>query len=893
MRLFVCTLCLLLAHLSWAQTGGSIQGRVTDPKSKEPLTGVVVFLDGTKYSAVTDLDGKFSITQLPQGTYKLLTSLLGYKSHNSTVVITDERGQTLDIALSESNTTLSEVVVMGRMDMESDVAAARMEQRADQVVHVVSARTIQVSPDISVAEVSQRVSGVSIERSSQGDARFAIIRGMEPRYNNTLVNGVKIPSPDAKSRYVPLDVFPAEMLLRMEVSKTLTPEMEGDAIGGTINMVMKPAPDSLYLSGTLASGYNQFFVNKDYTRWSRGAMGSDPSNQFPGSIPPPQSFQYDMLRYNRSAAPPNSMLTATAGRRFFTNRLGVLVSGAYQNAFRGTESELFTVSVDPRTRNTLYTGVQIRNYFSQLQRSGLNAVLDYKIHKNHMFTFTNIYMDLREFQTRTIIDTSFVSNRSTPGTGRIDLFERSRFQIQTIRSHNLQGEHKLTRSLLVDWSAVYADARQRIPDLTEYNRSYVITEAPGSPDSARFDNIVKEWQSNNDEDYAAYLNVTYKTTLLGMRMEWKAGGLYRDKIRNNRFNNYKFLFDGVSPYSQGIQDVSLSQLQVVYNPANAFFNNENFRATENVTAYFLQTRFLIGDVQVLTGFRTEITTQQFRTNARRTFNTPSEASVQYTDFLPSLHLKYMLDDYTNIRFSAFKSLSRPSYFELVPYRIVGENFIEQGNFNLKRTEADNFDLKYEWFPGRDRHFSGGIFYKSIRNPVEYGFTDASGSTIAPQNFGTATNYGFELVAMQFWGSWGVSANYTFTNSSLTMRKIRNTDTLTFEVNESRPLQGQSAHIANASLLYKNEKIGLNVQLAYVLTGRRVVQISPLEGKDFIQQDLHLLDLSLEKLIHRYLLIFGKFTNLINTPYRETVADGTLVRTDFYAQNYMIGLRYRL
>jgi TonB-dependent receptor len=587
------------------------------------------------------------------------------------------------------------------------------------------------------------------------------------------------------------------------------------------------------------------------------------------------------------------MATATAGRRYWSNRIGVLVSGAYQNVFRGTESELFTVSVDPRTRNTLYTGIQTRNYFSQLQRSGLNAVLDYRIHANHKLTLTNIYKDLREFQTRTIVDTSFVSNRSTPGTGRIDLFERSRLQVQSIRSHNLQGEHRIGRTLLVDWSAVYADARQRVPDLTEYNRSYVITEAPGSPDSARFDNIVKEWQSNNDEDYAAYLNVTYKSTFLGTRMEWKAGGLYRDKIRNNKFNNYKLLFNGISPYSSSIQDVDIAQLQVVYNPDNAFFNNENFRATENVTAYYIQTRFLIGDLQVLTGFRTELTTQRFVTNARRTFNTPSEASVSYTDFLPSIHFKYMLNDYTNLRFSAFKSISRPSYFELVPYRIVGENFIEQGNFQLKRTEADNFDVKYEWFPGRNRHFSGGLFYKSIRNPVEYGFTDASGSTVSPQNFGTATNYGLELVGMQFWGSWGVSANYTYTSSSLTMRKIRNEDTLTFEVNETRPLQGQSTHIANASLLYKNERAGLNIQLAYVLTGRRIVQISPLEGKDFIQQDLHLLDLSVEKTIHRYLMVFGKFTNLLNTPYRESVADGTLVRTDFYAQNYLFGIRYKL
>ena len=112
---------------------------------------------------------------------------------------------------------------------------------------MVSAKSMQLSPDLNVANVLQRVSGVTMERDNSGEAQYAILRGMDKRYNYTLVNGVKIPSPDNKNRYVPLNIFPSELLDRLEVTKSLTADMEGDAAGGAVNMVMKDAPGQFYL----------------------------------------------------------------------------------------------------------------------------------------------------------------------------------------------------------------------------------------------------------------------------------------------------------------------------------------------------------------------------------------------------------------------------------------------------------------------------------------------------------------------------------------------------------------------------------------------------------------------------------------------------------------------
>src|SRR5262249_13529831 len=141
----------------------------------------------------------------------------------------------------------------------SDGNTRNLEKHSTQLVNVVSARSMQLLPDITVANVLQRVSGVTIERNNSGEGRYPIIRGMEKRYINTLVNGIKIPSPDDKNRFIPLDLFPSELLERLEVSKSLTPSMEGDAIGGTINLVMKDAPSSAIFQVNASAGYSNIF----------------------------------------------------------------------------------------------------------------------------------------------------------------------------------------------------------------------------------------------------------------------------------------------------------------------------------------------------------------------------------------------------------------------------------------------------------------------------------------------------------------------------------------------------------------------------------------------------------------------------------------------------------
>ena len=178
-------------------------------------------------------------------------------------------------SMQPSPVLLDGVTVTATTDKTTDRSARTLEKNAITVMNVVSAKSIELSPDLNVASVLQRVSGVTMERDNSGEAQYAILRGMDKRYNYTLVNGVKIPSPDNKNRYIPLNIFPSELLDRLEVTKSLTPDMEGDATGGAVNMVMKDAPNRFHLQVNLSGGYSSMFVDRKYAGFDQSNMTLD------------------------------------------------------------------------------------------------------------------------------------------------------------------------------------------------------------------------------------------------------------------------------------------------------------------------------------------------------------------------------------------------------------------------------------------------------------------------------------------------------------------------------------------------------------------------------------------------------------------------------------------
>jgi len=309
-------------------------------------------------------------------------------------------------------------------------------------------------------------------------------------------------------------------------------------------------------------------------------------------------------------------------------------------------------------------------------------------------------------------------------------------------------------------------------------------------------------------------------------------------------------------------------------------NTNTYTVTEDVRAGYIQAKYtFFNKLQVLGGARLEMTSQNYIE-----LTEPSASFVgltgtkSYYDLLPGIHIKYLISPKQNLMFSYYQSITRPSFFEITPYSLPGDQFDMAGNPKILHTTADNFDLRYSLFPKGTDQLLMGIFYKNIYNPIEYGFvrTGPSAQELIPENFGTATNYGFEIAFTKSIGNFAINGNYTYTNSSITTSKLlymRVTDPITgntslpppISVNETNPLAGQSAHIGNLSLVYKNTKIGLDAQVSFVYTGKHIVYVSAYYGLDYWQRANSQLDFSAEKRITKNFSVYVKLTNLLNTP----------------------------
>ena len=879
---------------------GEIKGHVYDKNTREQLVGATITLEPSHAKIFSSLDGGFVFKNLSDGSYDLHISYVGYSEFDTSISIRGSGSIGLNLYLIPKASILSGVIITSATNGGSDEFAKRREQLANSIVNIVSANTIAISPDITVANVMQRISGISIERSSSGDGQYAIIRGMDKRYNTTLVNGVKIPSPDNRNRYVPLDIFPAELLDRIEVIKSLTPEMEADAAGGVINLVMKNAPDKLKVEGNVGIGYSQLFINRDFYSYSKSSINAKSPAEITGqgNYAPISSFPNNNLIATPAKAPVNKNVSLTLGNRFLKNKLGVIFSGSYQNAYRGSNSNtlLQSPTVPPAAdashpQQPAFSDIYARQYSSRIDRSGIETKLDYNFNSDNSISLFATYLQLNERRTRITSD-SLLGGYSTANNyvGSYAIYQKTetRSDLQNIYNTTLQGKNRIAGRFTTDWSLVLSQAKRQIPDIAQFSTAQAVNPNTNngtytiSPPVTR--NQSREWIHNTDKDFSGYLNFHYKIKFAGKNALIGFGGMYRQKKRENYDNAYS-LTPVSDPNSNEQQFVSIPASKFTFIPFNAALGNAAgnpgiYHFNEDVGAAYGQVKYDISKrLEVLGGIRMESTHQNYVSSLPVTVDGKS-ADIKYIDFLPGIQAKYSFNERRALRFSYFRSIFRPAFADLIAFPERGssnDSYETQGNPHLQHTVIDNIDLRYEIFlKGLDQFMIGG-FYKFISNPIEYAFTQNGfgGIILSPNNFGNADNLGLEIVFRKYFGSFGISGNYTFTNSVINSKKnfyyqSPSGGAINTTVKERRPLQGQSSHIANVSLLYKNTKNKIDAQVAMVYTGERINTLSLYTGLDNWEKPTINLDISAQKEFGKHYIIYAKINNLLNTPFQLVI-----------------------
>ena len=270
-----------------AQETGLISGTVSSAVDGMTLPGAVLKLDKFNRYTVSGYNGYYEFLNVPAGEYTVEVEYLGFQTTTLPATVTPQGNTVLNFSLAEGSQEIDAVVVMGDM-MRGQAKALNQQKTNANITNMISADQVGRFPDSNIGDALKRVSGITMQ-NDQGEARNIIVRGLASELNSVTLNGNRIPSAEGDNRKVQMDLIPSDMVQTIAVNKTLTPDMDADAIGGSVNLITRAASGGQRISLTLSGGYNPI---------RNGATGSG-------------SFVY--------------------GNRFFKNKLGIVLSAAYMN----------------------------------------------------------------------------------------------------------------------------------------------------------------------------------------------------------------------------------------------------------------------------------------------------------------------------------------------------------------------------------------------------------------------------------------------------------------------------------------------------------------------------------------------------------------------------------
>lgn len=897
-----------------ATATGVLRGRIVSDDGTS-LPGSVVFIENLHMSAITDADGYYTLSNIPVGHQTVKISYVGYATKTLDVVISDKQTTERDVTLG-SSVNLEAITVKGVF--QGQHRAINTQKSLMGVSNIVSSDQISKFPDSNIGDALKRMPGINVQYD-QGEARFGQVRGTSADLSSVTINGNRIPSAEGDTRNVQLDLIPADMIQMVEVKKVVTPDMDADAIGGSINLITKNSPYKRFITATAGSGYNAIS---------------------------------DKLQLN---------LGLTYGQRFFNNRLGVMLSASYQNSPAGSDDVEFVWDKDVNTGKTLITDYQIRQYYVTRERQSYSAAFDFDINKNNKILFKGIFNNRNDWETRyrlTIKDLNMDDDQcmeTNKGTVRIQTKggtpdnRNARLERQRTMDFTLGGEHVWGR-LEADWSLNYARASEYRPneryidyqmkkqkvDIDYSNPRWPLATAQEGYTLTINDKFsLKEVTEQQEDIHETDLKFKADFKLPLSRGKWGNKLVFGTKVVRKEKEKIIDFYE-YSPLDEDAFDAN-SFAAVVdcnrsgYIPKNdyrvgsfvskeylgsldlnnpALFEKEqvqeelatNYKARETVTAGYIRFDQKLGENwDAMVGVRLENTHvkysgSQYDADNDITTRTAFQ-SKSYINVLPSLLVKWNVNDDFKLRASFTNTLARPKYSALAPNISINrsDNSIELGNPELGPTLSYNLDLSAEYYFKSIGLVSAGIFYKAIDDfIVDQTFNNYQyqGNTYTrftqPRNSGDADILGVELAFQRDFGfitpalkCMGIYTNYTYTYS-----RVNNFQFEGRENEKGLRMPGSPEHTANASLFF--DKWGFNVRLSYNYASAFIDEMGSSAFYDRYYDSVNYMDINAGYTFGKQFktTIYAEATNLLNQPLRYY--QGT---KEYTAQSEHYGVRF--
>lgn len=879
---------------------GIIKGKISGQVG-EPLAGATLLVNGTTSSAAADLNGEYQF-YVNAGNLAVTVRYLGYKDTVVNVTVNAGQLRVLNIMMQSRQSTLQDVVVTGYT--EGQAKALNQQKNADNIKNIIAADQIGKFPDPNAAEALQRVPGVNIERD-QGEGRYVSVRGLAPQFTNTSINGEQIPSPEADVRFVALDAIPSDQLASIEVTKALTPDMDGDAIGGSINLITRTAQTKTpAISGVVGGGYNNLMKK--------------------GNV-------QGQLQY---------------GQRFGKNeKLGVLVNGNYYQNNLGSDGVERAINDNE---------VELRDYELTRTRLGLSSSLDYRFNNHHEVYFRTIYSRFtdREWRRRYVFK---------PNDEEIEKLTKDRFEAQSVLSLNAGAKHTF-KNFLLDYEAQYSYAEQNTPfdneaafvagipstlNYTDTKNPTISTDEDYTNNSRYgFDELGMGNTLAKDKNLTAKFNVgiPYKINNSAGLIKFGAKVRSKDKsysIVQNTFENLGGVPNLNEFEGKPVKDKFTSGRYAMGNPLDVtslirYFNAnpsqfelqiadkaadealESFKASEDVFATYLMGRQQFNKLMVLGGVRYERTKVGYDSkdviiaaNGDLEAIRPVTGSSVYDFILPQLHLKYELDKFSNLRAAVTYSYARPNFSEIIPSQEINreDRLATIGNADLKPVKAINYDLMAEHYFGSVGIVSAGLFYKKLDNFIYRRtiFNSPYPTTGTPiieriditqsQNGNTADVLGAEIALQRrlsfipFLRDFSVYLNYTYTHSKARIQsREANEDNANAE--EEIRLPGQANHVGNASLAYEGKKFSARLSLNF--NGSYLSELGGVSSEDIFINKRMQLDATAGYAITSKFRLFVEALNLTNQPLQAYQGTSTqYIQREFYSYWMRFGLKFNL
>jgi len=899
---FVCCVTFISAQKQ------SILGTVFD--DSQPLPGASIRIKGSSKSVVTDTEGKFIINDGKVGQYNLQISYIGYE--NSDITIEVRSGETLNLGvlkLSQKQKNIDEVVVTGSL-RNTEAKALNLQKNAVNITNVIASDGIGKLPDRNAAETVQRVQGVSIERD-QGEGRFVSLRGLPPFWASTTINGNRLPTAEEEttSRATAFDFFPTELISYVHVNKSFTPDMEADGIGGGVNFITKTPPMKTEFKATLGSGYN---AKADKGVYNIGLMygGRTKDKKF--------GYLINFAHFIRNWSTDNFEAKRSGDEGVFRLELrdynGVRKTTGINTAFEyvlSPKSTLYvkgmygTLSDDEthykhRIRFDKYNSenntarVELQNIhnllITELTSFSLGGIhnlnkgkIDWDVsYYDNRFKYGNIpdkanssYYVIKYTQSGVGINPDYISDHGNgpraywkADGGKLD-YKNADQLFGFYSDPNFKMDASQMRFTDLEFYKVFVEEKDKIVATFnhEINVSDHLTLKYGfkyrdKERNARFSDIFYNWANGSApflSDMSQYITAQSNGQKYLSEMNAHIGNTFGPVLSTGGMNQFWFQNNG----NLKINTTDSEALE--YNKALG----RNFDVLEkHADAYGMGTYKLNEKITILGGIRLSNTHTKVKGyNVIDDVLTPVENTKNYLAVLPMIHVKYALNNKTNIRFAATRTFSRPNFGDLTPggTYIEADNEFKGGNPNLNPTYSLNFDLMGEYYFSNVGILSGGLFYKSITDPIfqdsfigNYNGMNGVQFT-APNNGKAAWLGGLELGITKrfdflpgFLKYFGTQLNATFMDSKMEKPSGRTVK-----------LPYQAKELYNIQVFF--EKKGFNARLAYNYKGKYAVEYAEQDINDSYYGKYASLDFGGSYQFTKHLMLYADVNNILNKP----------------------------